>query len=87
MNGIMKLLDDYFGWVLFAGLLLVIFLFGVIAKKQEQEKQTFFAECMQDKKKYECEVLWSQTDASKQVRDAAIGAAAGAAIGASIGRR
>lgn len=68
-------------------ILLVLFLFGQLAKKQGQEKTVFMAECLQENKQYQCDVLWSQTDASKQVRDAAIGFAAGAAIGASANRR
>lgn len=78
---------DHLGWVLVVLILLMVALFVNIANKQEKEKKVFMVECLQDHKQYECDVLWSQTDASKQVRDAAIGAAAGAAIGAAAGRR
>lgn len=78
---------DNFGWILVALIALVFFGFVHIANKQKKEKQAFMAECLQDNKQYQCDVLWSQTDASKQVRDAAIGFAAGAAIGAAAGRK
>lgn len=57
------------------------------AEKQNAAMAVFMNDCLTDHKQYECDVLWSQTDASKQVRDAAIGVAAGAAIGAMAGRK
>lgn len=69
--------------VLIVVLLALVFTgFLHIANKQEYEKKAFMAECLKENKQYQCDVLWSQTDASKQLRDAAIGFAAGAAIGA-----
>ena len=57
------------------------------ANKQENDKQKFMAGCLQDKKQYECDVLWNQTAESKQNRDLAIAIGAGAAIGAAAGRK
>jgi hypothetical protein len=65
----------------------IVFLFGSIAKKQEADKTIFMNGCLVEKKQYECDVLWSQTDASKQMRDAQIGLAVGMAIGAMAGRK
>jgi len=65
----------------------VIWAVFATVKKQKEDQVIFMNGCLQDKKQYECDVLWSQTDASKQTRDLAIGIAAGAAIGAAAGRR
>ncbi len=78
---------DNTGWIIVILLVLVFAGFLQIANKQENEKEVFMSECLKDNKQYQCDVLWSQTDASKQVRDAAIGFAAGAAIGAAAGRK
>ena len=66
---------------------LVVLLVISVSVKQDNDHKKFMGECLQYKKQYECDVLWSQTDASKQTRDLAIGIAAGAAIGAAAGRR
>ena len=65
----------------------LIFAVASTAQKQENDRNKFMADCLQDKKQYECDVLWAQTDESKQNRDLSIGIAAGAAIGAAAGRR
>lgn len=72
-----------------AGLCFAFVVFAVIAtaSKQAEDRKRFMGDCLQDKKQYECDVLWSQTDESKQSRDLAIGIAAGAAIGAAAGRK
>lgn len=77
-------------WELVIGVLFVALIVLVVvatAAKQEGDKERFMAGCLQDKKQYECDVLWAQTDDSKQMRDLAIGIAAGAAIGAAAGRK
>lgn len=66
---------------------LIIFIIFATASKQEDDRKKFMAGCLQDKKQYECDVLWNQTAESKQNRDLAIGLAAGAAIGAAGARR
>lgn len=58
-----------------------------VEKKQKNDRAVFMSSCLQEKKQFECDVLWAQTDESKQVRDLAIGLAAGAAIGAAAGRK
>ena len=73
------------GVVLCAALIVLVFV--ATNQKQQNDMENFMNGCLQDKKQYECDVLWSQTDASKQMRDLAIGAAAGAAIGAASSRR
>lgn len=67
----------------------VVLVASVIAtdKKQAEDKKRFMAGCLQDKKQYECDVLWNQTAESKQNRDLALSLAAGAAIGAAAGRK
>ena len=66
---------------------LFVWIVASVATRQEADKKSFMADCLQDKKQYECNVLWAQTDESKQIRDMAIGIAAGAAIGAAAGRK
>ena len=87
MNKIEDLIFDNFGWLLIAMAVFIIVCIVLVANKQDSEQTSFMADCMKDHKKYECDVLWSQTDASKQVRDMAIGIGVGAAIGAMSGRR
>ena len=77
-------------WLLVGAVLcaaLIVLAFVATNQKQQNDMANFMNGCLQDKKQYECDVLWSQTDASKQMRDLAIGAAAGAAIGAASSRR
>lgn len=57
------------------------------ANKQKEDHKQFMAGCLQEKKQFECDVLWNQTAESKQNRDLAIGIAAGAAIGMAAGRK
>ena len=83
-------MDNVEKWMLagFIGcIVLLFFIVGATAKNQEEDKLKFMNSCLQDKKQYECNVLWAQTDESKQMRDLAIGVAAGAAIGAVAGRK
>ena len=65
----------------------VVFAIVATANKQAKDRVRFMDGCLQDNKQYECDVLWSQTDESKQNRDLAIGFAAGAAIGAATARK
>lgn len=66
---------------------LLVFLFVHAAEKEAQDRAAFMSACEEDKKGYECQVLWAQTDESKRTRDMAISTAAGAAIGVAAGRR
>ena len=81
------------GWIDWTAVLLllggVFLIFAVVstAQKQAEDRARFMGDCLQDKKQYECDVLWNQTAESKQTRDLAIGIAAGAAIGAAAGRK
>lgn len=68
-----------------ACLAFIVFAVYSTAQKQAQDHKRFMAECLQDKKQYECDILWNQTAESKQNRDLAIGIAAGAAIGIAAG--
>ncbi len=77
-------------WLVIVTVLLLGFIVFVViatASKQAEDRKRFMGSCLQEKKQYECDVLWSQTDESKQTRDLAIGIAAGAAIGAAAGRK
>lgn len=65
----------------------IVFAVFAVANKQAEDRNKFMSGCLQDKRQYECDVLWSQTDESKQTRDLAVGIAAGAAIGAAAGRK
>lgn len=66
---------------------LIVYQVAATAKKQAEDQRKFMAGCLQDKKQYECDVLWNQTAESKQNRDLALSLAAGAAIGAAAGRK
>jgi hypothetical protein len=80
--------EDWFIPALLIGAVaFIIWAFVHTANKQEAEQKAFMGQCLQDHKQYECDVLWSSTDASKQTRDLAIGVAAGVAVGAAAGRK
>lgn len=64
---------------------LVIASIAATAAKQEADREKFMGACLQDKKQYECDVLWAQTGESKQTRDLAIAIGAGLAIGLAAG--
>lgn len=86
----MKKHQGWFDWTAVLMVLSGAFLIFAVAAtvhKQENDRKKFMADCLQEKKQYECDVLWAQTDESKQNRDLAIGIAAGAAIGAVAGRK
>ena len=72
-----------------AGVCFALVVLAIVAtsNKQAEDRVRFMDGCLQDKKQYECDVLWSQTNESKQTRDLAIGIAAGAAIGAATARK
>lgn len=86
----MKSQKGWFDWAV-VGIVVCIglILFAIVSTgmKQSEDHKKFMAGCLQDKKQYECDVLWNQTAESKQNRDLAIGLAAGAAIGAAGSRR
>lgn len=72
----------WFIWVFCLVLLAVIFSFTAI--KQSENREKFMVACLADKKQYECDILWPQTDKANDLRDLAIGMAIGAAIGATF---
>ena len=80
-------IDDLTAVLLVFFVVAVIFVVVAIAQKQAEDRARFMRGCLQDKKQYECDVLWNQAAESKQNRDLAIGIAAGAAIGAAAGRK
>lgn len=80
-------IDDWTAVLLVFFVVVVISAVVATAQKQAEDRARFMGGCLQDKKQYECDVLWNQTAESKQNRDLAIGIAAGAAIGAAAGRK
>jgi len=52
---------DNLRWACVAGILLLIGYFIMIGKEQEKDRLVFMEQCLEDHKKYECKVLWSQT--------------------------
>ncbi len=87
MNKIEDFIFENTDWLIAALVVFLIVCLVLVSTKQESDKKAFMDECMADHKKYECDVLWSQTDLSKQLRDAAVSIGAGAAIGSIIVRR
>lgn len=73
--------------LLVLGIALAIASIAATSAKQKADHHKFMAACLQDKKQYECDVLWAQTDESKQNRDLAIAIGAGLAIGLAAGNK
>lgn len=57
------------------------------SNKQEKQRAVFMAQCTQDHKQYECDVMWGGTRESKAASEMATNMAIGAAAGAIAGRR
>jgi hypothetical protein len=62
MNAIIDFLEDYFGWVVLLVILFIIWLVWLMISSEYEAKQAFMAECMEEKKKYECTAMWRSGD-------------------------
>lgn len=86
----MKSRIDPITWMWVTAIVCVLLLMATAyatQSKQNEDRAAFMAGCLQDKKQFECDILWAQTDESKQVRNMTAAMAAGLAIGVMAGSK
>jgi hypothetical protein len=76
------------GLLLFIGLIILMCSMGVsTSRKEQQHKQAFMQQCLEDKKQYECDFMWGHTAEAGATNRMSTNMAIGMAAGAMAGRR